>query len=332
MNIKSAGKTDIGLVRKGNEDSIRLIPESRLFIVCDGMGGHNAGEVASKTACELVATLYQGNYDRVLEDERLRLPRLFPPSTDVLIKAVRIANHAIFKKAQDDPSKSGMGTTIVAAAIEEDIITILHVGDSRIYHLANKKLQALTIDHSWAAELEQAENISADEAKGLVNRNVITRALGIRSAVDIDVSVHKIKEDDIFILVSDGLCGFVDDADIQDAVIECGENVQSITDQLINLALHRGGTDNVSVIAFQVCGKINPSQLSAMETVTVSAESSELFAPEEEWSESAVHESETQIIVNDQPDSKKSPFMIIATIVVIIAIMALFYVILIDPS
>ncbi len=331
MNIKSAGKTDIGLVRKTNEDSIRLVPEKDLYIVADGMGGHNAGEVASATACDLVARLYRDKFDNVLADERLRLPRMFPPSTDVLVKAVRIANHAIFRQALEDNSKSGMGTTIVAAAVEEDVITILHVGDSRIYRFAEKRLHPLTIDHSWAAELEQAENISAEEAKGLVNRNVITRALGVKEAVDIDVSVHKVKEGDIFILVSDGLCGFVDDGDIRDVVADCNEDIQKITKELIALALQRGGSDNVSIIAFEIIGKVSESQISTLETVTVAAETYELFPFEEEWAETAVTETETEIISDDKP-SGKSPFMIIATIVVIIAIAALFYFILFDPS
>lgn len=325
MIIKSAGKTDIGLVRKLNEDSIRLVPSASLFIVCDGMGGHNAGEVASATACDIVQGLYSNHYSDLLNEDRLKLPRIFPPSTDVLTKSVRIANHWINKKASDDTALSGMGTTLVAVAIEEDIITILHVGDSRIYKFVNKKLTPLTIDHSWAAELEQNENISAEEAKNLVNRNVITRALGVKASVDIDVAVKKIAENEIYILCSDGLCGFVDDGDIRDVTVACDEDIEKICDDLIQLANDRGGSDNVSVVAIKITGKVESSDLPELDTVTVSGETENYYEIEEEWASKGADTSgnteETLII------PKKKGVSYLAAIFIIVVLAAIFYII-----
>jgi len=283
MPIKSAGKTDIGLVRKVNEDSIKVRDDYRLYLVCDGMGGHNAGEIASSVACSLITELYGRFFTRLLGDERLRLPRIFPPSTDVLAKSVRIANHLIYTKASSELSLSGMGTTIAAITIENDIATILHVGDSRVYLYHNNNLTRLTIDHSWAAEIEQNEKISAEEARMLVNRNVITRALGVREAVDIDVSTRKVTDGEIYILCSDGLCGFVEDSDIQVVISNCGGNEERIVNDLVQLANDRGGTDNVSVIAVKVSGEVEPSELSVMNTVTIDAESPDYFEAEDEW-------------------------------------------------
>ncbi|MEZ5358235.1 MAG: Stp1/IreP family PP2C-type Ser/Thr phosphatase [Candidatus Zixiibacteriota bacterium] len=327
MTLRAAGKTDIGLVRKLNEDSIKLVADRQLFIVCDGMGGHNAGEVASQTACEIIGSLYQHAFEEILKDDRLKLPRVFPPSTDVLIKSVRIANHWINKKSSENPSLSGMGTTVVAAAIEKDIITILHVGDSRIYRLANRRLHPLTIDHSWAAELEHSEHISAEEAKNLVNRNVITRALGVKQNVEIDVAVEKITENDIYILCSDGLCGFVDDGDIRDVAVSCKEDVHQIVDQLVQLANDRGGSDNVSVIAFKVDGKFEPSDYSELDTVTVNGEGNQYFEFEEEWAAKAEVASSQKKKDREVSEGKKGlPILGAAFIIVILA--AIFYFIL----
>lgn len=283
MLIESAGKTDIGFVRKANEDCIKVCDDYRLYLVCDGMGGHNAGEIASSMACELIAELYGRFFTRLLGDERLRLPRIFPPSTDALAKSVRIVNHLIYTKASSEPSLSGMGTTIAAIAIENDIATILHVGDSRAYLFHKNNLTRLTTDHSWAAEIEQNEKISAEEARLLVNRNVITRALGVREAVDIDVSVRKVIEGEIYILCSDGLCGFVEDSDIQIVIGNCEEDEEKIASDLVQLANDRGGTDNVSVVAVKISGKVEPSELSVLETVTIDAESPDSFDVEDEW-------------------------------------------------
>ncbi len=305
MEITFAGKTDVGLVREANEDYIQLLPRKNLYLVCDGMGGHKAGEVASRTACQVIATLYDKFFDRLLQDEQVRLPRMFPPSTDVLLKAVRIANHTVYRMSAENPSFSGMGTTIVATAVEKDIVTILHVGDSRIYRFADSTLTPLTVDHSWAAELEQSEQISAEEARNLVNRNVITRALGVKENVEIDVAVRKVAENDIYIMCSDGLCGFVDDPDIKHVVAAADGNLDKIVDQLIQLANDRGGMDNVSVVAFKVSGKIDSTDLSKLKTVTVEPEPPEYFEVERQWGTTAIDQYKVEPTNPAKPRTRK---------------------------
>ena len=328
MIVKSAGKSDLGLVRKVNEDYIRLLPENNLFIVCDGMGGHNAGEIASMTACDIITALYTTFYDRLLGDEQLRLPRVFPPSTDVLVKAVRIANHTIFRQAAENPSLAGMGTTIVAAAIEKDIVTLLHVGDSRIYRFFDNTLTPLTVDHSWVAELEQSEQITAEEARTLVNRNVITRALGVRENVEIDVSVRKIAENEIFLMCTDGLCGFVEDSEIKHVVASCGADLERLVTELVRMANDRGGLDNVSVVALRVTGKIDPSDLPKLKTVTVEAEPPDYLEAERQWGTTAVVYMKEKHPSGESEEIGKSPTKFIAFSVVVILIVIVLYLIL----
>jgi len=327
MDITFAGKTDVGLVREANEDTIQLLPRKNLYIVCDGMGGHKAGEVASGTACKVITTLYDKFYDRLLQDEQVRLSRMFPPSTDVLIKAVRIANFTVYRMSSENPSYSGMGTTIVAAAVEKDILTILHVGDSRIYRFADNTLTPLTVDHSWAAELEHSEQISAEEARNLVNRNVITRALGVKENVEIDVAVRKVAENDIYVMCSDGLCGFVDDADIKHVVAAANGDLDKIVDNLIQLANDRGGMDNVSVIAFRIEGKIDASDLSKLKTVTVEPEPPEYFDAERQWGETAIDQSEVEPAGLPKPKARKKRGGFLAFSFVLIVVVVVFYLI-----
>ncbi len=324
MNIQAAGKTDIGLVRKTNEDSIKICSDKRLCLVCDGMGGHNAGEVASSTACEMVAELYCHHFDDLLNDKRLELPRLVPASTDVLVKAVRIANHWIFKKALSDPAFAGMGTTIVAIAVEEDIINLLHVGDSRIYLYNEGLLTPLTIDHSWVAEIEQNEKISPEEAQQLVNRNVITRALGVRESVAIDVAIGKIKDNDIYILCSDGLCGFVDDDSIRRVTSSTKGDVDKISSLLVQLANDRGGSDNVSVVAAKFTGKIATSQLPEMNTITIDPEPPEYFEAQEEWAAKVDKKPRAEKKEDHEKSSSSLPLMAGVFIIAIIAIVFYF--------
>jgi len=323
MDIKATGKTDIGLVRQANEDYIKIWDEKNLYIVCDGMGGHNAGEVASSTACELTARLFGGYFEELLADERLRLPRILPPSTDVLVKTVRIVNHWIHRRAASDPNLAGMGTTIVAATIEDDIMTLLHVGDSRIYRFFDGQLFRLTVDHSWAAEVERAEQVSAEEARQRVNRNVITRALGVKASVDIDIAVRKIVEDDIYILCTDGLCGLVEDNDIRRVTAAGRSDVDTIAADLVQLARERGGTDNISVVALRVFGSVRPSVFAELDSVTVDAEPPEAYPAEEDWAVEAANPGGRK--PQSRPPAGRSTFPVVAAIIVIMVIVVTFY-------
>ena len=180
------GRTDRGLVRPGNEDYLHLDDKNAVYAVCDGMGGHQAGEVASMTASETIRVLFDQFHDDLLRDERLSPGRTLPPGGDLLLRSIRLANRQIYNRAAADSLLSGMGTTVVAVAFQDDLMSIAHVGDSRAYRLEERQLQPLTRDHSWVSEMQANHNLSEKDSTSFVGRNVITRALGVRETVEVD--------------------------------------------------------------------------------------------------------------------------------------------------
>lgn len=279
---KVVGKTDQGLVRLGNEDYLHLDEKNAVYAVCDGMGGHQAGEIASMTASETIRTLFDHFRNDLLNDSRLSLDRTLLPSGELLLKSIRLANREIYTKAATDPALTGMGTTIVAVAFEGDVMSVAHVGDSRAYRLDAKKLQPLTKDHSWVSEMQQNHQLSEEEALSVVGKNVITRALGVRENVEIDYRLMKVKPGDIYILCSDGLSGFADDEDIFAVVDKVRSDVKRIVDDLVQLANDRGGADNVTVVVIEI-KQVDSPQIPEVEVFTLPEESQELMAAEDEW-------------------------------------------------
>ncbi|MEW5994904.1 MAG: Stp1/IreP family PP2C-type Ser/Thr phosphatase [Candidatus Zixiibacteriota bacterium] len=282
LQLKVAGRTDRGLVRPGNEDYLHLDEKNTVYAVCDGMGGHQAGEVASMTASATIRTLFNHFRNDLTGDERLAIEHRLPLSGDVLVKAIRLANRAVFQKAAFDPAMSGMGTTIVAAAFEDDLMSVAHVGDSRAYRLETKQLQPLTRDHSWVSELRETQDVREDDLMSMVSRNVITRALGVRETVEVDYRLMRVKPGDIFILCSDGLCGFADDDEIFSAANQVRDNVNRIVDDLIQMANDRGGSDNITVIAIEV-QKVDQTDHSEIDVITFPEETEELVQAEDDW-------------------------------------------------
>lgn len=280
--IQAVGKTDVGLVRSGNEDYLYLDDRNRLYVVCDGMGGHQAGEVASMSAVQTLEVAHNQLRRGILGDDHLSPGRTLPDETDLLLRSIRLANREIYGKAAANPSMSGMGTTIVAVAFEHDLAGIAHVGDSRAYRLDKKKLTPLTSDHSWVSEMQAAHNLSAQEAESLVGRNVITRALGVRETVEVDCRLIKVNPGDIFILCSDGLCGFADDDEIFDVANRVRDDLQKIVDRLVQFANDRGGNDNVTVIAIKAA-EVRTTDIPEVSVFTLEAESREVLAVEDEW-------------------------------------------------
>lgn len=240
LKIKATGKTDVGLVRPGNEDYLYLDQANNVYAVCDGMGGHKAGEVASMLAGETLHTAYNFFPKQLQKARYLDLGRTLPDSGDILLKAIKVANRAIYLGALEDEEKTGMGTTIVATAFEADIMCLAHVGDSRAYRLDKDKLTPLTADHSWLEELKKTEGVTKKEANSFVGKNVITRALGVKESVEVDFRIVKVKPGDTFILCSDGLCGFVEDDEIFDAATDHRDDLNELVTQLIQLANDRG--------------------------------------------------------------------------------------------
>lgn len=235
-----ASVTDVGRVRKANEDSYFV--RSPLFVVADGMGGAQAGEVASKIAAESFSV----ELDETIAPE----PRMK--------NVVRKANSEIHSKSRADQSLSGMGTTLTAVLLGDDEITIAHVGDSRAYRLRDGELERLTRDHSLVGEMVRRGAITEEEAEVHPQRSILTRALGPEAEVEIDTLSHAVRDGDIYMLCSDGLTGMVSEAAIAE-VLGTGESMRTAGEELIRRANLAGGVDNITVVAFKVEG-IAPSK------------------------------------------------------------------------
>lgn len=246
------GDSNIGRVRRINEDSFRLIPGRETMVVCDGMGGHAAGEVASQRAVETVEAYLM----RIDELERPELAlqsktRLAPEAED-LVWAVRLANRRVFQTAQSQQQNRGMGTTLVAARFLPGHAVICHVGDSRAYLFRNGALKPITIDHSLVAELLAQNEITAEQARTFPDRNIITRALGTRPVVAVDVTVMPVARGDWYVLCSDGLCGAIDDDEMAGVVAKHAADPAAAVDALIAAANAAGGHDNITVAIAEV--------------------------------------------------------------------------------
>lgn len=304
---KAVGKTDIGLVRTGNEDYLQLDPQNNVFAVFDGMGGHAAGEVASMTAAEIISTSFSHFQRELLEDETLAFGRTVPDTGTILVKSIRLANREIYNRAQTDSALSGMGTTVVALSLEADYMSIAHVGDSRAYRIEDRELLQLTTDHSWVQEMQDSQRIDLSEADVSVGKNVITRALGVRHDVEVDYRLIKVKAGDKFMLCSDGLCGFADNDEIFDVIKRAEGNIEKIADLLVKMANDRGGMDNVTIAVVEI-EEVDDSLIEECEAFTVSAESPELLRIEDLWLQKINTKRQEIAEMDDKPsEEKKTP-------------------------
>jgi serine/threonine protein phosphatase PrpC len=239
--------TDTGMVRDHNEDAIGTNREAGLLVVADGMGGYNAGEVASGIAVKIVLELVTEGC------QRQRREALEPESgmmrqTILLRDAVARANKVIHQTAKSQPQCEGMGTTIVACLFFDNRISIAHVGDARLYRARQGKLEQMTMDHSLLQELVDRGFYSQEEAARSTNRNYVTRALGVEALVQVDIQENEVQPGDIYLLCSDGLPDMVDDEDIHLTMSTFNANLQTVGQQLIQLSNEQGGKDNISVI------------------------------------------------------------------------------------
>lgn len=244
-------QSDVGRKRTHNEDRHCADPELGLFVVCDGMGGGNAGDVASTLAVE---TIHRHFAEAAQHPE---LPFVgepddrVSPTTNRLASAIRLANDVIYKSAEDRPEWSGMGTTVVAAALTDHILSFAHVGDSRLYLFRNQTIQPLTIDHSWVAEQVRQGLLTEEEAERSPRRNIVTRALGAEPTVDVTLGELPLFPDDFLLLCSDGLTKGVQPSTILDTLLDT-EDAQTLSRRLITLANEAGGEDNTTVIVLAV--------------------------------------------------------------------------------
>ena len=231
------GGTDPGRRRERNEDAVAWDADRGLALLADGMGGHQAGHVASATAVETVRHALIGSLERGAGEPEAWLEA-----------AVAEANQVIHRQAQSDPVCAGMGTTIVAALFSAERVVVGHVGDSRLYRFRGGRLEQLTVDHSLVQELVAEGFMTLEEAKRSVGRNVITRALGIDSQVEPEVHSHQTRGGDLYLLCSDGLTDMVDDEVLQSLLARCGGDLDGAGQALIERANACGGEDNIAVI------------------------------------------------------------------------------------
>ncbi|MCR4345877.1 MAG: Stp1/IreP family PP2C-type Ser/Thr phosphatase [Sulfuricaulis sp.] len=236
------GLTDPGRIREQNEDCIVMTPEAGLVVVADGMGGHRAGEVASRLAVEAI----QRHVVNTLADS----DAASGGSIEVALvrDAIQQANQAIYAHARVNPENAGMGSTVVVALFYGDKLCVGHVGDSRLYRFRDTILEQVTEDHSVVQELVSRGLVTAEEARQTVGKNLVTRALGIDPDVEADVSEHDIYSDDVYLLCSDGVNDVLADGDIEMMLTEHGRDLETTARHMVDTANERGGPDNISVI------------------------------------------------------------------------------------
>jgi protein phosphatase len=251
VKIRYAAKTDVGMKRAHNEDYFSLIEDEQVFLVCDGMGGHASGEVASKMAAESIGEFFQ----RTRSDEDATWPYKLDRSLSYLENrlscGIRLANLRIAEASGRDLQYKGMGTTVVSALISGDKIYIAHVGDSRAYRVRDRQIQQLTRDHSLLEDFKESKpDMTEEEERAFPHKNVITRALGMRDSVDVAIKTHTITAGDVYVLCSDGLSGMVPDAAICEIVANA-KSLERAVAELVDEANRNGGTDNVTTLLLQ---------------------------------------------------------------------------------
>lgn len=249
--INFAELSDTGRVRDHNEDAIRSDPDIGLMVLADGMGGYNAGEIASGIAVQIVTDMAIEGAERQERDDIDSHSGLMRQSI-VLRDAVYRANKIIYQTAQSQTHCEGMGTTIVACMFFDNKVSVAHVGDSRAYRLRDGELIQLTMDHSLLQELVDRGFYSAEEAQRSTNRNYVTRALGVEPTVEVEVHEHEVLPEDIYLLCSDGLPDMVEDEDIHLTISTFSANLDTAGKQLVQLSNDQGGKDNISIILTHV--------------------------------------------------------------------------------
>jgi serine/threonine protein phosphatase PrpC len=252
--VTAFGLTDLGRKRRHNEDAYLLDVERGLFVVADGMGGHAAGEVASRITVEAIQEFIAAT----AEEHDSSWPFGFNSRVSIegnrLTTAVEKANEKVMRAVQSRPELKGMGTTVVAALFDVDRATLVHVGDSRAYFFRGGQLRRLTDDHSWVQEQVNAGILSEDEAKSHPLKNVVTRALGGAAHVSVDLIEVSTQAGDRFLLCSDGLTGMVTDDEIIEELKTTGSLDKTVR-SLVDRANDRGGVDNITAILVEVHGE-----------------------------------------------------------------------------
>ena len=248
-----------GMVRSHNEDSVFVDAEAGIAILADGMGGYNAGEVASGIAVNVVSNGMLPDLRSRRELSKIDIASGLTHAALLLQLQIAAANKGIYEAAQARPECAGMGTTIVSAVFCGNRVSIGHIGDSRCYRLRGEKFEQLTHDHSLLQEQIDSGQLTQEQAKYSLNKNLVTRALGIEAIVPADIVEYRVEANDIYLLNSDGLTDMVEPDVIQKIVNEKRADLALAAAELIDIANQNGGRDNISVVLVRVPPEFLPS-------------------------------------------------------------------------
>ena len=248
MPTTSFAISDVGLRRSHNEDSYVANDALKIYLVADGMGGHAAGEVASQTAARIVEDFVRNaEHDRDMTWP-FRPKDSLSLTENTLLSAVKLANQIICRMAGERPEMSGMGTTIAGVKVDDQEASIFHVGDSRVYRLRDGVMAQLTTDHSWVNEQLQRQMITEEEARTHRWKNVITRALGNKTTIEVDLQTTDLKDGDLLVICTDGLSGVVSDEVIYETLMAHKDDLETTGRDLVDQANAAGGHDNITVV------------------------------------------------------------------------------------
>jgi serine/threonine protein phosphatase PrpC len=241
-----------GMVRTHNEDSVFVDGDSGLAVLADGMGGYSAGEVASGIAVNVISKGMLQELNSGRELSKVDIASGLTHAALLLQQQIALANKCIYEAAQARPECAGMGTTLVAMVFFQNRVSIGHIGDSRCYRLRTDKFEQLTHDHSLLQEQIDSGMLTPEQAKYSLNKNLVTRALGIEAVVPADIAEYRVEVDDLYVLCSDGLTDMVDAEVVREVVAAKRSDLAEAAAELIDVANQNGGRDNVSVILVRV--------------------------------------------------------------------------------
>lgn len=255
-SLLMTGRTDTGMVREHNEDCFLVMPESGIALLADGMGGHLAGEVASAMAIDKVTHSLR----QAFATDQKNNESTAPSAAQVLVEAIKAANSAIHAASMNRPEQAGMGTTIVAATFHDQLLTVAHVGDSRLYRYRQGVFVQVTEDHSMVQELLRRGLMTPEEARTSVNRNLVTRALGVDPMVEVEVKEQSFEDGDVYLMCSDGLNDVLLDQEIAAILGEHLSDLDLAAQKMIAEVNARGGPDNVSIVLVRTGTSFTPAR------------------------------------------------------------------------
>ncbi len=246
--IEVAGETNVGMKRTHNEDTYSIIEEENLFVVCDGMGGHASGEVASQMAVQTLKTFFKDTREDPEMTWPYKMDRSRRYQENRLITGIKLANLRIHEASKRDSKYHGMGTTIVSVFFVEDGVYLTHVGDSRIYRIREGVIEQITEDHSLLNDYIKMKKLTPEEIKNFPHKNVIVRALGMKESVKVDTFYETPHSGDVYLLCSDGMSGELTDPRMQEVFDQHPDDLQKACHELIEEANRAGGHDNITVV------------------------------------------------------------------------------------